>query len=298
MLLYLRTAELTVEERTFHTRLQFTIEKGQCGDSPNAVEIKAYNLTEDSRNFCELKKQGGAKRMELKAGYGGQNSVIFDGDIWYAFSERQGPDIVTTFKAMAGGLFIQHGHVELSGPYNDWDIYNHIKAELLPRYRLSQGFLSADVIAKLKSGTYPKGFTYSGSARSLLNGILINHGLDWAVDNGGLQLYSKDEYQDNVEVLLSTDTGMIGFPTKANSAASTEGDEVALEGQFGIFKAKSLLNPELICGKKIRLVSKALEMNSELRIIKLTHVGDTLEGDWYTDMELAELGTIVDGPKI
>ncbi len=274
MLLFLRTAKLTVGNVVFEGRVSFSIEKMQGGAAP--CELKAYNLTQVHRNSFE-DRPANALTIYLSCGYGGLNKLIYAGSVLYTESLRQGADIITSFHCSTAVPAMHRAALSLSGQLTDLDVYRRCLNALAP-FGISKGMLSARVESLLGAGTYARGYAEIGYTSKFLDDICKRSNLSWGIDGDNeLNIHSPDEFGDSEEILLSATSGMIGFPTKTQIA--------------GCYKVRALLNAELRPGKKIRVTSQQLKLPGDVRIIKATHVGDTLEGDWYTDVEAMDLHT-------
>ena len=258
MELYLRGATLTVGEKKIITRLSFTVEKTIVGKVANKCKVAAYNLSANTKAYIE--KYSGLMRLE--AGYQDKLSILFLGDIKKVEHKRESADILTTIESGDGEKKITSAHVELS---------------LAPGASVSQVVnaavkamgLAAGVIKGVPNTKYSNGFAYSGNVRDLLNLMAAKSDLDWSVQNNTLQIFPKDQDTGETAVLLNERTGLIGVPNKTE------------EG----FKAKSLLNPEIMPGRMVKIEAKSLTGQSQFKVDTVKHTGDTQEGEWYTELE-------------
>ncbi len=272
MLLFLRSAVLTIGNVAFEGRVTFNIEKMQGGAAP--CEIKAHNMTQAHRNSFE-DRPANALTIYLSCGYGGVNKLLYAGTVLYTESLRQGPDIVTSFHCSAAVPAMHRAVLSLSGQLTDLDVYQRCLTALAP-FGISKGMFSPTVESLLGGGTYARGYAEIGYTSKFLDDICKRGGLAWGIDGDNeLNIHSPKEFGDSEEIVLSATSGMIGFPTKTQIA--------------GCYKVRALLDAELRPGKKIRVISQQLKLPGDIRIIKATHVGDTLEGDWYTDVEAMDL---------
>lgn len=274
MQLFLRAGYVLINERRFETRLNFTIERTQGGIAAGETNIAIYNLTQASRAWIENVRRAATKKVFLFAGYQQDTRLIFSGEYFYAWTERKGPDLVTTLQSISGLSLFQRAHMEFSGFNNAYQVYNAIVAKLAT-FGLVAGYMSPKVQSLLTNAVYTKPYADSGAVTRVLDNLVRRFKLKWSVDSGQLNIYDPSDYEDQSEFFLSSDTGMVGFPSKTDQ---------------GGWKVSSLLNPELVPGKKVLVRSKEFKADTELKIVKLTHVGDTLEGEWRTELELATKG--------
>lgn len=255
--LYLRNAQLSVEEKQFNTRFSFNIVKTTSGN-PNKGKVSAYNLSEDSRSYIE--KSTGL--MRFAAGYQNNLSLLFIGNIKKVTHTRSGPDIITTLECGDGEKQITESTIELSlGP----------GAKVNQIITAAQNALgvSVGVIKGLPDTSFQNGFSFSGTVSELLDKMSKKAGLVWSIQNNALQIFPENENTGETAVLLNDETGLIGVPNKTDKG----------------FTCRSLLNPELIPGRLVQIESKLLAIKGTFRVEKADHVGDTQEGDWITDVE-------------
>lgn len=274
MQLYLRSGYVLINDRRFETRVNFTVERSQGGIAGGENNIAVYNLTAASRAWIENVTRASAKKVFLFAGYQGDNRLIFSGEYFFAWTERKGPDLVTTLQATSGLTLFQRAHMEFSGFNNAYQVYAAIAAKL-ETFGLVAGYLSPNVRSLLTNAVYSRPYADSGTVSRLLDILVRRFKLKWSVDSGQLNIYDPNDFEDQSVFFLSSDTGMVGFPSKTDQ---------------GGYKISSLLNPELVPGKKVLVRSREFKADTELKIVKLTHVGDTFEGEWRTELELAAKG--------
>lgn len=277
MEMYLRSGQMTINDRIFTGRLAFDIELMQAGAYNDGTTLRAWNLSRDSRNWISNVAKTSQKTVSMFAGYQGKNSLIFSGQIFDAFSERKGVDIITTIKANSGLQFFQQCHIEFNGVKTDYEIYQLCVGQLA-KFGLVTGFLSGASQTKLQGNTHKKGMSDAGIVSRFLTTICNRAGLKWNVNNGALNIYDPGAYEDNDEFFLSINTGMVG-----NISKNTD----------DTFQVTSLLNPGLVVGKKVKIESLDFKGLVEMKIIKVKHVGDTWEGeDWNTILSAAALGKV------
>lgn len=257
--LYLREAFLAVGTRKFNTRIGFDIKKNDQSN-PNKAKISLYNLSDDSRAFLENTKE----QMRLEAGYSGDIGIIFWGDISKKTikHERQGGDIVTTLLCGDGQASLASAHIEMS-----WEkgvTCQQILDRALQKLGLNLRVKTGDL-----SKQYLHGKAYSGTVKQLIDEIATYCGLRWNVQNNAVQIYPKGRSATSEAFLLSETTGLIGIPSKTEKGVTV----------------RSLLNAKLIPGGLIKLETKAMTGSGTYTIKDVKHVGDTHEGDWYTEVE-------------
>jgi hypothetical protein len=259
--LFLREAFLTVGTKQFSTRIAFEIKQNDESD-PNKAKISLYNLSADSRAYLEKTED----MMRLEAGYKGDVGIIFWGDISDkgVKHERKGGDIITTMQCGDGLVELQSAHLEFS-----WEAgvtCQQIVDKALSTIGLHLAVKSGDL-----SKQYLNGKAYSGTVKKLLDQITKYCGLIWNTQNNSIQIYPANSTANQNAVLLNSTTGLIGIPSKTEK---------------GIM-VRSLLNHRLTPGGLFQLETKdGSKTGSGLyAITAVKHVGDTFEGEFYTEVE-------------
>lgn len=269
--LFRRQAELQVGDTLLNgLDIAFCIEKTLTRE-PNTAEIKIWNLNDRNRKYLRDQKR---IPVTLKAGYEGAMGLLFRGDLSEAFSEREGPDWVTTVRSGDGLESLQSSRISKSFKADTpvIDVLKEISKSLgihvgdAISFLEKRGFSSSD--KKLLSGA-----VVSGSARYELDKWLKSVGLEGSVQDGALQVLVSGQALDRTAVVLSSETGLISSPNVSSK---------------GILRARSLLNPELFPGRKIKVESKVLK-EPQFRIARVIFSGETFGRDWYVDIEAESL---------
>jgi hypothetical protein len=113
-----------------------------------------------------------------------------------------------------------------------------------------------------------KGKTLTGLASDQLEALLKSKGLSWSVQDGQFQILRADETTQDLAVVLSPATGLVGNP------------EI---GEKGIVKGRSLLIGKIFPGRRIQINSRSVE--GFFKAQKVVHFGDTWGNDWNTEFE-------------
>ena len=253
--------------RIFRTRLNFKV-KLDGGSNANKAKINIYNLSEASRTFIEQKDMV----VFLQVGFESTGlSNLFFGDIDDKngiHSKRTGPDIITTIEAGDAEKTLREANIHIGFSKGSTNIQ---AIERAARKLLVSTSFQTDI----KKITYQKGFSYAGSANDLLDKMGKQAGFEWSIQNGELLILSPGETDGQESVVISKDTGLIGFPVKTQ-------DKVEFT---------SLLNPAIRPGRAIKVESQIF-LDGSGAIVKTDKAdfdGDTHEGKWDVKVE----GTII-----
>jgi hypothetical protein len=253
-------------------RVQFKIVRALKKD-PNTGEIIIYNLNKDNRVRLQEKNIP----TTVEAGYVDNVSQIFGGVLQFGSNVKQGTDWVTTIQTGDGGDIYKKARINtsLKGPTSMGELLN-IAGEAL-------GLKPGNLQEKVRDGSLRAelqeivgGRVLSGSAEKVFSRIAKAMGYGWSIQNGQIQLLGPRETIDNratvLKVVDGVTTGLIGSPEP---------------GEKGVVKARALLQPDLVPGRKVQIISK--EVNGFFRAEKVIFTGDTWTGDWYSDIEAKPL---------
>lgn len=242
-------------------RVQFEIDK-TSESSPNPAQIRIFNLSKSTRSAFEEK----GLVVLLNAGYAtlGSSPIerqIYAGDVRRTYTRRQGPDLVTTLEAGDAEIALRGTHVEQS--YGEFTSPSQVIQGLASKLGVSIG-----TIVPSLANLFQNGLSLSGLVSDHLDTLTSQAGLEWHVTDGELNVLDPKLPTPEPAVLVSKDTGLIGFPSKTLQ---------------GIIEFNSLLNPELKPGRAVSLVSEAI--TGVFRVRRVKYRGDTFGGDWVAAVE-------------
>lgn len=235
---------------------------------PNTAAIDIYNLRRENRTSLQEKNLA----VSIEAGYAENTSQIFLGALDHSETVLNGRDWVTSLQAADGGEQFKSARVNLSfaGPAPVGDVLQAAADAL--------GVDAGNVADKVSAGSirgalseFTNGAVLSGKAEQQLDKVVKSMGYSWSIQDGALQLLGPDETVGDQAFLLQSGTGLVGVPEA---------------GEDGMVKARSLLQPEILPGKKVQIESIGQESISGLyRVEKTVFVGDTWGSDWFVDIE-------------
>lgn len=274
--LYLRKAKLQIIPQNANQKIieglkiEFVIEKND-DSNPNKAVFDVYNLSETTRTILESDKT----QIIFSAGYSGQSGGVFDefnvfsqgslatvciGNVTKCFHGRNGPDIVTTFEVGDGANQFRNAYLDKGYPKNV--NLNTILNDLIEAMRLGRGQING-----IPSRTYLNGVTLTGLCKTNLTKYCESNGLKWSIQNQTVSIYPKNGASGEGVTLLSKDTGLVDAPKKTEK---------------GIL-FKSLLQPSLIPGRKVKIDSQFVKGN--YIVSRVTHQGNNQEGKFLSECE-------------
>jgi len=245
-------------------KVGFKIEK-TLKREPNKAEITITNLKESNRTKIQEKDVP----TILLAGYVGATHQIFAGNIEFGQNRLLGRDWISKLQTKDGGKAFRTARINRSfkKPAKATDILRVVGESL--------GIDLGNLLEKVSSGSiretlseWGNGMVLSGKSEQQFDKIARSMGFTWSIQDGALLLLGPNETIGPKAVVLSSGTGMIGAPEP---------------GEKGFVKVKSLIQPDIIPGRQIQVISKTV--NGFFRIEKATYTGDTWGSDWSVDIE-------------
>ncbi len=275
---YLRSYEFTVvdadgNETSFSDlRIMFEITKSTLS-YPNLAMITVFNTNPDTSSSLEEKYS----KIKLKAGYGGNNSLIFSGEIRNVLAGKTNVDRSVIIYAGDGEKDWQNSYYNKT--FSESIAMDTIITDIVDSFEgLAKGIIEGlPTIADKLSGQ-----TLSGKTSEILDTLLSEYGLNWSIQDGEINIVDENESLEALEsVLVSASTGMIGSPTVT---------------EIGV-NVTTLLNPLMLPGKKITIDSKGADAslgnlffiegvstkaNGDYKIQEVIFKGDTHDGQWIS----------------
>lgn len=260
-------------------RMEFKVRKTLKGQ-PNTLDVRISNLAAQTR--AQMQKKGA--KVTLLAGYEeNPDQLLFNGDARTIDHVRRGPEWLTRVQCGDGEVAMQKRAVNLS--FAPGAKVSDVVLQLAQATGLDLG----NVSARLKRGDFKGaasqflgGYAASGRSFAQLQSVARAAGLDVSVQDGALQLLGATDATSEEAVLLSADTGMVESPEHGSPEKS---------GDDAVVKVKSLLQPSIRPGRRIRIESISLKGTFVVETVH--HTGDTHGAPWYSEVECRPLGSII-----
>jgi len=236
-------------------RTKFTIEK-TSESTPNKSKIEIYNLKQDSRTFLESEDM----KVLLEVGYPSNLEVVASGNITKAFSRQEVPNWISTIESQDSLKELTENHVEES--WAPGTPFQTMFAKGLEKLGLSQG-PQLQAIA----GAASEGFSFSGTAKDLLDMFSMKFGLEWSAQEGAVQVLPAGAAIPGVATVVSSTSGLIN-----NVVKTSKGIEFT-----------NLINGGISPGKIIKVES--IGVSGFYKVRKTTLSGDTHGDSWFVQAE-------------
>jgi hypothetical protein len=256
------------------TAIDFKVEKTTTKE-PNTCSLKIMN---PSKNTVNTIQKGG--QMMLEAGYGGDQGIVFAGGIDTTYYERNGPDssITLSLNGRIGTKLPKNEIMTLETPKNQTAI-NLIKkitsyiVEQCPGLKVALPI----VVGKLDH-KYIKAETSQKDMWLLLDDKCKDAEAFYTIDNAILRIIPKKGYNSQQPVLVSAETGMIGY---AKNVVEIGEDKKPRNG----VDIETILNPAMTIGGSLKLTSADISQNKLYRIEYIEHSGNSHNGRWTTKVK-------------
>lgn len=308
MSLFLRTGEIIVGQPQGEAvsikdlRFEFDITK-TASKTANEASLKIYNAAPTTITLMETVNNV----VIIKAGYVNDIGAItiFTGTTCRSLTYQDGPDIITEMELRDSVIPLRDAKISVSFPPNTSAM------TVLDGVAKNFGLLIKKSISKVQDKQYVGGYAYNGRVRDAMDRVCNYLGLEWSAQDSEIQIIKKGGVYADTAVVLSKDTGMIGYPrreakTMTEKTAAKQGikygqkgivrtvvdvedptaklkDRVTLEVQG--YRVKSLLNPAIYPGAYVQLKSRGID-GEFFRVEEAHYTGDTHGQEWSVEVLL------------
>lgn len=246
-------------------RASFSV-KRTAKPKPNTCSLEVWNMNPDN-----IRDLTAAKKVEVAiyAGYKDGISQIYLGETRHALPQRDGPDVVLSMSSGDGEKEIQKARLVVPvGPTTPANVVLPNIAKALTAQGIKVGNLSAAAakLAAKQAVIFPVPSVIDGNAWAALVDFCAAADLECSIQSGALQILPRGEALDERAYILSSATGLEGYPT------------VDYDGTVN-FTCKMLpgIRP---C---VRVQMEAEFVKGLYRIEECTYTGDTHGDDWKID---------------
>lgn len=252
---------------------------------PNKCTLVLWNVNPDHRaqlmkrnrpNGTDGKIQG--VRVRIEAGYVGNTTVIFDGDLREVNSSRVGTDWRTTLTGDDGGRSYRESRISAS--FRAGASIGSVIRQCADAMGIGIGNSStfeADAQIAGYGATLPGPLVIDGSAAKALDRVLKSVGLTWSIQRGALQILKKGAPLSSSAILLTPDTGLLNSPEATIDASSATGNaqqsvtDAAVAVVSGkatkaartktphVLKLKTMMIPGIAPGRKVTVKSATFD---------------------------------------
>lgn len=240
---------------------------------PNKCQLKIWNLSREHRAQIEqlTPKEDSTSGVPvlIEGGYKSTGtSQIFLGDLRTVWSERQGPEWITTIESGDGEQAIKNARINQSlGPRTSPDV---VLRAIVRSLGVGEGNVN-ETLAKLRTtgqANLLDRVMLTGSAADRLTDFTRSAGLEWSIQNGALQILDRDKALSGFAVILGSGSGLVESPTVDPK---------------GVMTARAFLQPGIRVGALVR--PESLTVRGNYRIERASWECDTHGIPWYVTVE-------------
>lgn len=254
-------------------KIRFSLKINQSSSgSDNMIQI--YNLKDTTQSFIGSR----GTRVRLLAGYGGNLSLIYDGNIDHIdYIDRHTDKVLNLY--LVNKTFILTDSIFNRSYQKNVSAKTIVKDAIKSYSDAGLGVVNLDIIPD-KSYSH---FSFFGRTKDLLDKILSGLKIMWFVDQSTITFTKIGQNSDDESVLLTSDSGLIGYPYKSDKGINI----------------LSIFNSKIQVSKSIKLQldkdSKSIdgrsqsqlrtELNGIYKAISVHHHGDSIDGRMVTYIE-------------
>lgn len=258
--------------------VKINIEKDNT-NSASSCRVELYNLAPDTqRNIRKSRIPADELRnINIYAGYEGEITLIFSGNVLTAKTNRNGSDMITVVEATDNYAMINSTtNISIAANVAPAEVLQTLANDL-------QGIKPAYITPEAEiTKVGQRGRTYNGNTWEIIN-ELNNNNLDIFIDNGELFIMGERQVRTADHLIIDAESGLLEEP----------------EEYDGYLEIKTLFEPLANINNRITLNTTVLpEYNGEYKLLGLTHtldiqkIGNSNEG--ITIMRLLFLPTQVE----
>jgi hypothetical protein len=235
------------------------------------MDLSIYNLSSGTAALLLAKDS----TIALRAGYDSTIDTIFNGKIFNAFKERNGPDTITRIIARGGTSFDKKTvNLTLGDDVTAIDVIKAVS--------LATGYpVVIDDSQFSDVSPYARGYVLSGDPWIKLDNLAQLHNFSYVIDNDSIVIVHKDSFRGGEPVEVSEKTGMEGVPeisevgcnvtTRLNPKLSI-GGRIDIKSQFRTIAFSNVYYVDVPASAGVGVY----------RIFKLEYSGDSWGNDWST----------------
>jgi hypothetical protein len=251
-------------------KIDFNLMTGSNAVS-NSNYIELYNLNDKTQSFIKDTQS----EVNLLAGYGGNLSLAFKGNITKVETTRKNTDMIT--KIYLGNQVDLVTQAYFSKTYQGLIPIKTIISDAITTFNMP--YVHLNIIPNIQLYN----FTWDGRTKDLFNAILKPAGLNWFNDKGIINITKIGEPDSPVKYTITPDNGLIDYPIKTD-----KGVNINLLFNPKITN-KSLVEIELnvaskaLDGRQTNLFTN--ELNGVYKVSTVAHKGSSYDGDMLTSLE-------------
>lgn len=244
-------------------RVQFTVEK-HLGKEPNDCSFVVSNLAERTRALFDERPL----YIRLEAGYDDTEELLFEGDLRFAETIKNGTDWETHCEVGDG-----HRAFRIAKVNRSYSANVRLRDPIMECIKALGGYVNPAVINSIGDVAIG-GLVLEGSAQRELTRLLDRVDRTWSIQNGQIQILRRGETRRDQAAVIQEDKGMIGSPAYGSPPE---------KGKAPTLTVENLLYPSLVPGGLVQVKSRRVE--GLFKVQRVRHNGDTHGPSWNSTIE-------------
>lgn len=274
-------------------RVQFEVGK-TIESAPNIAVIRIFNLHPDN----EAKVKNEFDEVLLNAGYEGAMRMVFRGNIKHVYRYRDGNDYITEIEAGDGDKDFRKAVMNetLGAGTTTAQLVDRAVGTFKGVGDTTKGHVQVSNRSRLR------GKVISGNTRDVLGDVARESGANWSIQDGQLVMVSTNDVLPGEAIVIRADTGMLGAPEINDKGIAVKcllNPALRVNGAIKLdnngIKAKRVKAQALITKRERQETNPPLGRETDqivrldpdgiYKVLKLTHKGDTRDGEWVSQIE-------------
>ncbi|PJO24918.1 phage protein [Burkholderia glumae] len=264
-------------------RVKFDIKRGDR-ETPNSALVQIYNLSDSTSKRVEKE----FTRLVLQAGYPGNFSIVFDGEIKQAWRGRDNPTdtFLNVLAADGDSAYCFAKVIQTLAAGSTYQDQVNLALQAMAPYGVTAGY-----IAPLPSSSLPRGKPIFSLARDVLRSVARATQTVWSIQDGKVIMIPETSYAPYDIPEINSSTGMIGWPMQMINGITFQtllnpslkiGGLVHLDNSSVQQYQYSLNVTEQPAQGRAQLENK-IDSDGYYYLMSVNHRGDTRGNEWHSD---------------
>lgn len=278
-------------------RIKFEVTQRTLGQ-PQTATITVYNVAQSTMDSFQLPvntdvRASGVK-VVLSAGYEFNESIIFNGDLWWKSQGRES-ETDTFLKLIASTGDVAHQYAVINRSFQKGTTQVQIFREtqkVMVEYGVGA---AADAPEYLLKSSLPRGKVVYMKAHDVLDLMGRTNNFNWGYGNDRIITVPKEAVYSPSEqvVVLNAETGLIGRPEQTPNGIDMvcllnpliqHGSLVQIDNKSIQRGAVNTARTQEALVSNFNQNDSMIDMDGIYRVVARTHSGDTRGNEWYTKM--------------
>jgi hypothetical protein len=280
----------------------FNVKRTLKANTPATCDLKIWNLSDATRATIESYTQVGVSPatapgtktgglstivpVKVVAGYVGNMSTIFLGELRSAQTVQDGPDFITELTSGDGdeATILARSSASFGTGANAYVVAKRCMTDM----KVGDGNIATVKSILTGAPLFAGGYVLKGRSMSHLADIARSCGLEVSIQDGVTQWTTAGQPLGGQAYLLSSSTAVPAAPLQVAAGTNTGLIGSPTVDTKGLLHAETLLLPGIVPGQPI--VMQARFVNGAFRVTECEYKGDTHGNEWSIAIQAARFG--------